>query len=201
MVLTSAGIMPHRAMRLYTKLTSELSGTDIRNYAKSALKLRCVADCRVSFICKGLKKSLPSDRGKIKMHPQARPDVIFLTTSDGIFTEKSRLQFIAFRVACNLYSYLNNPRCQQQRLQGSTYINQSTIIFSRILLTLRNIGSQDSVTVLTWGETVDSGRPIIQESDSHSFSHQRLRCDATSRLRTSDYLGPNKTIVKIYFHR
>ena len=83
------------------------------------------------------------------MHPKARPDVIFLTTSDGIFTGKIRLQFIAFRVACNLYSYLNNPRCQQQRLQGSTYINQSTIIFSRILLTLRNIGSQDSETVLT----------------------------------------------------
>ena len=157
--------------------------------------------CRlqISFIYKGWKQSLPNNPGKIRIYKQDQ--MSFFLPHLTAYLLKIWLQFIVFRVACNLYRYVNNPRSQQQRLQGSTYINQSTIIFSRILLTLRNIGSQDSVTVLTWGETVDSGRPIIQESDSHSFSHQRLRCDATSRLRTSDYLGPNKTIVKIYFHR
>ena len=57
-------------MRLYMNLTSELSGTDLRNYAKIALKLRCVADRRVSFICKEFKKSLSNNPGKIKIYKQ-----------------------------------------------------------------------------------------------------------------------------------
>jgi len=155
--------------------------------------------CQISFIYKGWKQTCQITQGRLESTSKTRCHFSYRIW-----------QHIYWKFDCSLLSFVLLATCigmwrihdpSNKDCKVAHILIKAQSFFSRILLTLRNIRSHDSVTVITWGETVDSGRPIIQEPDSHLFSHQRLRCNATIRLRTSDYLGPNKTILKIYFHR
>ena len=199
MVLMSAAIMRHGAMHSYTKLTSQLSRTDIRKYAKSALKLRCVVDCRFPSSARDKNRACQITQARLESTGKTRCPFSYRIWRHIYWKfDCSLLSFVLLATGIGMWT-IHDPSNKDCKVAHILIKAQS--FFSRILLTLRNIGSHNSVIVITWGETVDSGRPIIQEPDSHSFSHQRLRCNATIRLRTSDYLGPNKTTLKIYFHR